>query len=186
MATLKTYEAKFGHAVPNGIWGTVGESGGGCTKMCGSVAGAPSAGPGCASAKAAECYAPGYQSQGQIAGLIVCLPCTCMIFAAAFMCECEPRPAAHVHLELLSMAQCHLELSGMHDVVGVAPRLTMSMALSCLLAQTVGLWLQCAPRQDKSSPPYTAVLPNYWHRCSLHFRRYDIYQRRPIVRATQG
>lgn len=67
--------------------------------------------------------------------------------------------------------------------VGVAPRLTMSMALSCLLSQTVGLALQCAPRQDKSSPPYTAVLPNYWHRCSLHFRRYDIYFKTPSDRA---
>ena len=174
MATLKTYEAKFGHAVPNGIWGTVGESGGGCGGGGGGCGGGGGGG------------SDGSHGGGSPMAVIICLPCIGIFFFASALCECEPRPAAHVHLELLSMAQCHLELSGMHDVVGVAPRLTMSMALSCLLAQTVGLWLQCAPRQDKSSPPYTAVLPNYWHRCSLHFRRYDIYLRRPIVRATQG
>ena len=106
MATLKTYEAKFGHAVPNGIWGTVGESGGG---------GCGGGGGGCGGGGGSDCSSDGVGGGNPIA-FIICFPCFCMIFVAAFVCECEPRPAAHVHLELLSMAQCHLELSGMHDV----------------------------------------------------------------------
>ena len=107
MATLKTYEAKFGHAVPNGIWGTVGESGGG---------GCGGGGGGCGGGGGSDGGGGGGGTSGAGAGAIVCLPCIGMFFAASALCECELRPAAHVHLELLSMAQCHLELSGMHDV----------------------------------------------------------------------